>query len=220
MEEHMESKIAAAFQKKDQQKSFPNKEVLWHKIDSIRNQRKLVPVFWRAAAIIIAFFLFGSVVATIIIHTADVKKYKSAEIKNSFLQNQLDSITNLPPQILTEIQYVEKEKIIYRSTKISATKPNQLIEENTTLKTENNILQKKIQTITENYETKISSLEELLTLANQEKTETIINTKNPSKDTVIKRPQFLFKPTSVNEKLQQPIINSAPKMEVKLFKTP
>ena len=114
MEMQWEHKIKEAFHKRDENSSFKNKDNLWKRISENIGKSKGIPVFWRAAAIVLAFLFMGGAFASIT--RMNEQKNKLAESRNTNRQLHLiiDSLQNTEPVVVTETQFIEKEKIVYR----------------------------------------------------------------------------------------------------------
>jgi hypothetical protein len=220
MKEFPEYKIAEVFWEKDRQVKFRNKENLWKRIESEKNDVRLVPLFWKVAAIFFVFMLAGSVFAHIYLQSENSGRLKAMEFKNSLLQNKLDSLLKLVPETVTEIRYIEKEKLVYKPEISSRVKALELIEENKNLVKNNNKLQSEIEAVTINFNKEIDSLKRQLALVFETKKERVQDQKNQQKDSLINRPQFLFNPSAVENQLQKPYINTTPKLEIKIFQNP
>lgn len=113
MEQPLENRIAEAYRKKDEAYSYKNKEELWQRI-SQQTTKKGVAAFWRVAAIFLALIAFGGAFAAISVYKTGEKNVAEWEMKNRQLESIVDSLQNLVPEKITEVQIVEKEKIVYR----------------------------------------------------------------------------------------------------------
>lgn len=209
MEEHLEHKIATAIQNEDGQFSFQNKEALWLQINAARFPKRVVPIFWKIAAVFLVFFLFGSVFAGLFYTSQITKEMEQLETSNMEFRNTIDSLRSLEPTIMKEVEYVEKEKTVYVKEVVKPiSTTNEELDEIENLRNE-------IQQITNQYQNEIS---ELTQHVNSLETEKLLAVKNKqAQDSANNKPTFILKPSSPKEEMQNPIRVKAPKMELKFF---
>ncbi len=114
MEQQLDRKIKNAYHAKDENTSYANSELLWNRISTEIGHKKGVAAFWRVAAIFLALLSFGGVFAAVSLIKNQNKKITEIEIENVKLQIVVDSLMNIQPEKFTEIQIVEKEKLVYK----------------------------------------------------------------------------------------------------------
>nr|WP_319572269.1 hypothetical protein [uncultured Draconibacterium sp.] len=205
----LEHRIRKAFDSNDQKTSFIGKEQMWSKLDSELHGRKGVAAFWRIAAVFLGLLLTLGVVASL---NSRAKQYAEMETANheiNRLQVLIDSLQTLPTQVRTEVQVVEKEKVVYRDRVVE----NNVSDE--TIKWQQNYQQAmdSLQTLQDEnaaYKVEIEQMnEELLALKNQVETESTepAQAANPFE---LKSDRMELGPQ------QKPTVKS-PEMEMKVF---
>lgn len=211
MEKRLEHKIKEAFQKKDQNFIYKNKEKLWTTISGRLNRRSGVAPFWRIAAVILALLSFGVVFGSAIIIQNNSNNRIVLENRNQFLLQTIDSLLLVKPEIIVETKWREKEKTVYRDVvlnvpddSISKAKIELLETENSGLR--NQLLNTK-STLTEtknNLDLALAKLADLNELENKTaETETS---------------KFKLKTEMVKEQMQPVKTDANPKMKFKILK--
>ena len=211
MEKQWEHKIKEAFQKKDESFKYEKKDELWNRISGYVGQTKGVATFWRVAAIFLALIAFSGTFAAISIYQKQFEKIEIVETQNSKLKCIVDSLQNIEPEKITEIKYIEKEKIVYREIEQSSMENND--SEIQIINLENKILQ--LNEVLESTSNELQITRDSLNFAYAE----LQNSKTDRKNkTELKTSNFKLKIERVQEQLQPAIIESSPKMKVQLFK--
>jgi hypothetical protein len=211
MEKQLEHKIKEAFQKQDESFDYEKKDELWNRISGHVSRAKVVPAFWRVAAVILALIAFGVAFAAISISQSQSKKIVEVNYQNLKLKNIIDSLQSVNPEKIVETQYIEKEKIVYR-------KIEQLSDENETADIEIKSFEKEILNLNEILKNTSSELQFTrdslkIAFANIEK---LMNRNINEPD--YKGPNFKLKTERVKDQLQTEQMESSPKMKVQLFK--
>jgi hypothetical protein len=211
MEKQWEHKIKEAFQKKDESFTYEKKEELWNRISGYVGQTKGVATFWRVAAIFLALIAFSGSFAAFSTYQKQFEKIETVEAQNSKLKFIVDSSQNIEPEIITEIKFIEKEKIVYREVEQSSTGNND--SEIQIKNLENKIFQ--LNQVIESTSFELQTTRDSLDFAYAE----MENSKTDSKNkTEIKTSNFKLKTERVQNQLQPVIIESPPKMKVQLLK--
>ena len=211
MEKQWEHKIKEAFQKKDESFTYEKKEELWNQISGHVIQTKGVATFWRVAAIFLALIAFSGSYAAFSTYQKQLEKIEVVETQNSKLKSIVDSLQNIEPEKITEIKYIEKEKIVYREVEQSSFENND--SEIQIKNLENKIFQlnKVLESTSYELETTRDSLNFVYAELENYKTDSNVKTKNRTSI-------FKLKTERVQEQLQPTIIESSPKLKVQLFK--
>lgn len=207
-----EHKVKEAFHKRDENFSFNNKENLWKRISEKISREKLVPAFWRVAAVMLALLAIGVAIAGISHVRIQNDKLAKSENKNIELQNYVDSLKKSKPQVITEVRVVEKEKVVYQE-----------VEKNINQSADSSELQ------VTNLQVRIDQLQEELLLTNQQlqitkdslhyaistAEEPVLLTNNLSGDS---GPVFSLKTEKVKEQMYPVKTEVSPKMKLQLLK--
>ncbi len=205
----LEHRIKQAFGSNDQKTSFAGKEQMWSKLDSELHGRKGVAAFWRIAAVFLGLLLTLGVVASLNSRAKQYAEMETASHEINRLQGLIDSLQTLPTQVRTEVQVVEKEKVVYRDRIVENNVPDE------TIKWQQNYQQTmdSLQTLQDKnaaYKVEIEQLnEELLALKNQVEKESAepAQAANPFE---LKSERMELGPQ------QKPTVKS-PEMEMKVF---
>nr|WP_321484646.1 hypothetical protein [uncultured Draconibacterium sp.] len=205
----LEHRIKKAFGSNDQKTSFAGKEQMWSKLDSELHGRKGVAAFWRIAAVFLGLLLTLGVVASLNSRAKQHAEIETASHEINRLQVLIDSLQTLPTQVRTEVQVVEKEKVVYIDRIVENNVPDE------TIKWQQNYEQTmdSLQTLQDKnaaYKVEIEQLnEELLALKNQVETESAepAQAANPFE---LKSERMELGPQ------QKPTVKS-PEMEMKVF---
>ena len=205
----LEHRIRKAFDSNDQKTSFTGKEQMWSKLDSELHGRKGVAAFWRIAAVFLGLLLTLGVVASLNSRAKQYAEMETASHEINRLQGLIDSLQTLPTQVRTEVQVVEKEKVVYRDRVVE----NNVSDE--TIKWQQNYQQAmdSLQTLQDKnaaYKVEIEQMnEELLALKNQVETESTepAQAANP----------FELKSERVELGVQQKPALSNPEIKLKVF---
>ena len=205
----LEHRIRKAFGSNDQKTSFTGKEQMWSKLDSELHGRKGVAAFWRIAAVFLGLLLTLGVVASLNSRAKQHAEIETASHEINRLQVLIDSLQTLPTQVRTEVQVVEKEKVVYRDRIVENNVPDE------TIKWQQNYQQTmdSLQTLQDKnaaYKVEIEQLnEELLALKNQVETESAepAQAANP----------FELKSERVELGVQQKPALSNPEIKLKVF---
>ena len=205
----LEHRIKQAFGSNDQKTSFTGKEQMWSKLDFELHGRKGVAAFWRIAAVFLGLLLTLGVVASLNNRAKQYAEIETANHEINRLQVLIDSLQTLPTQVRTEVQVVEKEKVVYRDRIVENNVPDE------TIKWQQNYQQTmdSLQTLQDKnaaYKVEIEALnEELLALKNQVETESAepAQAANP----------FELKSERVELGVQQKPALSNPEIKLKVF---
>ena len=205
----LEHRIRKAFDSNDQKTSFTGKEQMWRKLDFELHGRKGVAAFWRIAVVFLGLLLTLGVVASLNSRAKQHAEIETASHEINRLQGLIDSLQTLPTQVRTEVQVVEKEKVVYRDRIVENNVPDE------TIKWQQNYQQTmdSLQTLQDKnaaYKVEIEQLnEELLALKNQEETES----PEPSQSAN----PFELKSERVELGVQQKPALSNPEIKLKVF---
>lgn len=206
MEKQLEHKIKQAFQKKDANVSYNKKDELWERISKETAQSKGVAIFWRVAAIFLVLVSVSGLFAAVVVFNNQNKKLTEIENRNIKLQQVADSLLNIKPEKITEIQIVEKEKLVYKEVLVP-------VENKQTYDIE-----------IVNLENEIEKLNDQLLLSKQNlqlTKDSLLFAREESKKQHIpekKKPNFQLKPEKVKDKNQPNLIEQSPKMKLQIFK--
>ena len=116
---NLEHNIKEAFTVKDSNTKLLDKEAMWNRLEGAMHQKKGVASLWRVAAIFLLFLLSASVFAAIHNRIKHKNELEKITIENARLLNTIDSLKAFPVETKTEIQLVEKEKVVYLDRYIS-----------------------------------------------------------------------------------------------------
>ena len=211
MEQHWEHKIAEAYKAKDAKISYENKDELWSKISGGMAHSKGVVAFWKVAAIFLALVMFGGAFAAVSILNNQNIKLAEIENQNLKLQGVVDSLMNIKPVKVIEIQVVEKEKLIYKEVVVQAKKDQTF--DSDVLKMEVEIKQLNEQLLTSK-KNNLLTMDSLMFARSE-----IENRKNIEQNISEKKKQnFKLKPEKVKDQMQQNLMDPTPKMKIQLFK--
>lgn len=126
MEEHWEHKIKEAYHAKDNNTTYPNRNKFWNTISSEMIKPSGVAPFWKVAAIFFALLMFSGAFAAVFVYNTQNFKILKTEEQNVKLQFTVDSLLNIKPEKTTEIQIIEKERIVYKTIEKQADKTDHL----------------------------------------------------------------------------------------------
>lgn len=208
----LEDRIAGAFLKNDNQYNFKNKDKVWKQIEAMKHGSGLVPLFWKVAAIFIGILLAGSIWGSYSIWSHSQKRTSDLTSKNEFLQLTIDSLIMLPPSVKTEIQYVERGKVVYRDRIVkegTSDQDERIVE----LKSQLERLEEKLKLLRVIFRQKEDSLKNAI--LNASKTNLIDNDALP-----LGEPAFVIKPAPVPNKLQKQIPVQSTGMRLKILHQP
>ncbi|WP_319479794.1 hypothetical protein [uncultured Draconibacterium sp.] len=205
----LEHRIKQVFGSNDQKTSFAGKEEMWSRLDSELHGRKGVAAFWRIAAVFLGLLLTLGVVAALNNRAKQHAEIETATHEINRLQVLIDSLQTLPTQVRTEVQVVEKEKVVYRDRVVEKNFPDEIQKWQQNYQQAMDSLQT-LQTKNAAYKAEIDTLnEELLALKNQAETESAgpAQAANPFE---LKSERMELGPQ------QKPTVKS-PEMEMKVF---
>ncbi|WP_321997678.1 hypothetical protein [Draconibacterium orientale] len=205
----LEHRIKQVFGSNDQKTSFAGKEEMWSRLDSELHGRKGVAAFWRIAAVFLGLLLTLGVVAALNNRAKQHAEIETATHEINRLQVLIDSLQTLPTQVRTEVQVVEKEKVVYRDRVVEKNFPDEIQKWQQNYQQAMDSLQT-LQTKNAAYKAEIDTLnEELLALKNQAETESVgpAQAANPFE---LKSERMELGPQ------QKPTVKS-PEMEMKVF---
>jgi predicted RND superfamily exporter protein len=111
---NLEHNIKEAFAANDAKTKLANKGGMWNRLDNQMGRRKGVAAFWRIAAVLLGVFLLTGAFAAITYKTKQQVEIDQMEKENTSLHTTIDSLISLPAIAKTEIQIIEKEKVVYR----------------------------------------------------------------------------------------------------------
>ena len=205
----LEHRIKDAYDSNDKKTSFAGKEQMWNRLDSELHGRKGVAAFWRIAAVFLGLLLTLGVVASLNNRANQRAEMENVQHEITRLQLLVDSLQTLPIPIRTEVQVVEKEKVVYRDRLVENNVPDEAI------KWQNNYEQamdsiQTLRNINAAFRTEIKTInEELLALKNQAESEN--SEPSPSAN------PFELKSERVELGPQQKPSVKSPEMEMKVF---
>jgi hypothetical protein len=211
MEQQWEHKIAEAYNTKDANTTYPNKDKLWNRISGEIRNFKGGSTLWKVAAILLVFVMFGGVFASISVLNTQNKKMAEIENRNLKLQHTVDSLLNIVPEKITEIQIVEKEKLIYKEVFVPVQNESTVRIESAKPEAEIKKLNEQLLVLKQNNQSIKDSL--LIALSEIKMQEKI--TQDNSEE---KRIKFKLKPEKVKDQMQENITGPTPKMKIQLFK--
>ncbi|HYQ56236.1 MAG TPA: hypothetical protein VEP89_02735 [Draconibacterium sp.] len=205
----LEHRIKNAFESNDKKVSFTGKEQMWRRLDAEMHGRKGVAAFWRIAAVFLGLLLTLGVVASL-----NNRAKQRAEIENlqheiSQLNLLLDSLQTLPTKVRTEVQVVEKEKVVYRNRMVEKNVSDETIRWQQDYQQAMDSIQI-LQSANANFKAEIEVLnEELLALKYQAELE-------PRESSRSSNP-FELKSDRVELGIQKKPMEKLPEMEMKVF---
>jgi hypothetical protein len=115
---NLEHNIKRAFSAEDERSTFSEREDLWQRLDKEMHPHKGVAGFWRIAAVLLGLVLFSGTFAALHHRSKQQVQIDKVEFENQKLLNTIDSLLAVPVQPKTEVQIVEREKIVYREKTI------------------------------------------------------------------------------------------------------
>lgn len=111
---NLEHNIKEAFAAQNAKTKLADKDGMWNRLDSTLVRRKGVAVLWRVAAILLGVFLLTGAFATLNYRAIKQAEIERMEMENVSLVATIDSLRSLSVATKTEVQIVEKEKLVYR----------------------------------------------------------------------------------------------------------
>ncbi|WP_163325584.1 hypothetical protein [Draconibacterium mangrovi] len=205
----LEHRIKKAFESSDKKTSFAGKEQMWSRLDSELSGRKGVAAFWRIAAVFLGLLLTLGVMASLNSRAKQRAEMENVKHEITRLQLLVDSLQTLPTQVRTEVQVVEKEKVVYRNRVVESNVQEESIEWQQNYQQAMDSMQT-IQNLNAALKAEIETLnEELVALKNQAESESPepSPTANP----------FELKSERVELGPQQKPSLKSPEMEMKVF---
>ncbi len=115
---NLEHNIKEAFAAQDAKTKLADKDGMWNRLDSQMGRRSGVAALWRVAAILLGVFLLTGAFAAFDFREKQLSTIEKMEMDNVSLVATIDSLRSLPVATKTEVQIVEKEKLIYRDRTI------------------------------------------------------------------------------------------------------
>ena len=212
MEGHLDHKIAEIIQKNDGLSTFQNKGELWQQINAARHPKRVVPFIWKIAAILFAFFLFSGVFAGIFNRAKTNREKENLELANKFLQVKIDSLLELGPKVVKEIEVVEKERVVYVKETVREAGANTIEATNSQALNE---LKTSLEEIIEQYKQDVDALKQQVAQLENEKAIALKN--KQAQDSANNRPPFVLKAELTDEQMKNNIKVETPKIELKLF---
>ena len=169
--DNLEHRIRKGFESNDKKTTFAGKEQMWSRLDAELYGRKSVAAFWRIAAVFLGLLLTLGVVASLNNRAKQRAEMENVNHEITQLQLLVDSLQNVPSQVRTEVQVVEKEKVVYRDRVVERNSPNETINWQQNYQQAMDSMQT-IQNINAAFKTEIKTLnDELLALKNQRESE-------------------------------------------------
>lgn len=129
----LEHNIKDAFEAQETKNKFEGKEALWNRLEGTMHSRKGVAAFWRVAAIFIGVLFSVGVLAGISYRTTQKAEIAQLQKENNLLATEIESLQeNIEHEGEPVIQFVEKEKIVYRDKIVykESTNQNRDLEQN------------------------------------------------------------------------------------------
>ncbi|WP_297094931.1 hypothetical protein [uncultured Draconibacterium sp.] len=207
--DNLEHRIKKAIESNDKKTSFAGKEQMWSRLDSEMNGRKGVAAFWRIAAVFLGLLLTLGVVASLNNRAKQRAEMENVKHEITRLQLLVDSLQTVPAQVRTEVQVVEKEKVVYRDRVVEKDVPDETIKWQKNYEDAIDSMQA-LQNVNAAFKAEIQTLnEELLALKNHAASESteLPQSANP----------FELKSERVELGPQQKPSVKSPEMEMKVF---
>ncbi|WP_346856277.1 hypothetical protein [uncultured Draconibacterium sp.] len=213
--DNLEHRIKKAFIAQDESSEFSEKEDLWQRLDSEMRPRKGVAGFWRVAAVLLGVVLFSGTFAALQYRSKQQMQIDKLAFENEKLVSTIDSLWAVKTAQKTEIQIVEREKIVYREKMVERSKSSsdenwreryQKLSDSTQM-----ILANKTKT----YNQEITHLQNELLAAKNELVELEKSTQNESANKAAVPFQLKSERVDVG-KIASPSVKS-PEMEMKIF---
>lgn len=212
MEKQLEHKIKQAFQKKDENSSFAKKDELWFSISNEIGSSKGVATFWKVAAVVLALITFGGAFATVSVLRNQKEKLTEIEGQGLKLQHLVDSLMNIEPETITEIQIVEKEKLVYKEILVPVNRGQTYELEKGELKNEVKQLNEELLKWKQNLQLVTDSLRIARAEIETGKHEKTVRTEE-------NKHNFKLKTEKAKDQEQPNLIKQTPKLKLQLFKT-
>lgn len=207
--DNLEHRIKDAFESNDKKTSFAGKEQMWSRLDSGLHNRKGVAAFWRIAAVFLGLLLTLGVVASLNNRVNQRSEMENIQHEITRLQLLVDSLQTVPAEVRTEVQVVEKEKVVYRDRVVEKHVSDETIKWQQNYQKAMDSIQT-LQRRNAEYEAEIGLLnDELLALKNQSESEST----EPSQRTN----PFELKSERVELGPQKKPSFKSPEMEMKVF---
>ena len=111
---NLEHNIKEAFAAQDAKTKLVDKKGMWNRLDGTMGRRKGVAALWRVAAILLGVFFLTGAFATLKFRAIKQTEIERLKMDNLSLLATIDSLGSLPVATKTEVQIVEKEKLVYR----------------------------------------------------------------------------------------------------------
>ncbi len=116
---NLEHNIKEAFAAQDSKTKLGNKNNMWDRLDGQIHGRRGVAAFWRVAAILLGFVLFTGAFAALRVRAKHQTVLKEMEMKSADLAATIDSLLLLPVSTESEVQIVERVKLVYRDKPVA-----------------------------------------------------------------------------------------------------
>lgn len=110
----LEHDIKKAYTEKDKKTTLSTKDALWERLEKNVHTRKGVAAFWRVAAVFLAFILASGVFAAIKLNEKYNRNTEQQTSNYELLATSFDSLKASLAVTKTEVQIVEKEKVVYQ----------------------------------------------------------------------------------------------------------
>ena len=209
MRENLEHKIANAIWKHDQNVRFENKSNLWKRLATVKYRDGFVPVFWKVAAIILLVLFSGSIWGAFYLGIKIRKDFEDTRQENANLHIEIDSILSIPNKTDTVYLVLEKEKVVYRSSRVQKNETARLREiEN--LNSKNKELMAGIDSLIFFYKQKIDSLANELVV-----TQNLVIRQGEGQEPV--KAPFVLKSTLAGNMVQRPLPVEKPDLKLKIL---
>ncbi len=216
MEQHLEHSIKKAFQNKDANTGYPNKNEMWNRIENATGKKNSVPAFWRIAAVLLGFFMISGVFAGFILNKKNQNQKELLENTIHNLNDIVDSLNNISPKIITETKLVEKEVRVYVPAAKTEDKSVFRDYEIENLSQENILLKKQLENEREVWKAKADSFRtELLALK-----QNMENLRIDSEDEKQRTQLFELKSEKYEMPYQQKPKTENPKVKLQIFSNP
>lgn len=213
MEKDLEHRIKDAYQKNDENTNYPQKHELWSRIENANGKKKKVLAYWRVAAIFLAFFMVSGVFAGIILNRNNLRQRELLQNEIHNLNNTVDSLQNIPPKVIAEIEYREKEIPVFVPVENKVNNSSE-IKQNEVLKLENDALNKQLTLEKKLFQAKIDSLHYELLVLRESKNENVKSEKEENVDSNL----FELKSENYDTLYQQKPKTGNPKIKLQLLR--
>lgn len=122
--DNLEHNIKNAFSEADGKVKFEGKDGMWNRLENHMVVKNGVAAIWRVAAVFLGLIMTLGVFAAFNANSKYRAEIKSVTMENKRKQTIIDSLLTIPSTIQTQIQIVEKEKVVYRNIIVEQKRKN------------------------------------------------------------------------------------------------